>query len=43
MNTVNVLDTVDVDTAFELIALEELFAIPATETGAPQFRCYGYY
>ena len=43
MNSTHVLDTVDVDTAFELIALEELFAIPATEADAPQFRCFGYY
>jgi hypothetical protein len=37
MNATNILDIVDVDTAFELIALEEILATPAMEADANTF------
>ena len=41
MSAKNVLDTIDIDTAFELIALEQLLAIRASAADAPQFRRFG--
>jgi hypothetical protein len=37
MNATNILNIVDVDTAFELIMLEEILATPAMEANADTF------
>jgi hypothetical protein len=37
MKATNILDIADVDTAFELIALEEILALPAMEADANTF------
>jgi hypothetical protein len=37
LNTTNILEIADVDTAFELIVLEEMLAMPAMEADANTF------